>query len=246
MLRTFLAFGANDLKSVRRDSLLLSVIVTPWLLVLSLRLAVIPLTEFLQAQYSFDLVPYYPLILCFFLYLNIPLLFGVMTGFLMLDERDDDTLAALRVTPASLSGLINYRLTIGFVFSTIYILLTTPLTGLVHIDSVWQILPPALVASMFAPVVTLFLIAFAKNKLEGFALMKGVGIVLLGPIASFFIAGTAQYLLGFLPTYWSLRSFVAALAGEPYAGYFAVGVIYNLLLTALLYRRYQVQFAKSS
>jgi fluoroquinolone transport system permease protein len=245
MLGTLLAFGMNDLKSVRRDSLLLSVILIPWLLVLSLRLAVPPLTVFLQAQYRFDLVPYYPLVLCFFLYLNIPLLFGVMTGFLMLDERDDDTLTALRVTPASLSGLVNYRLMVGFVLSAAYILLTTPLAGLASLDSIWQVLPPALVAAPFAPVVTLFLVAFAKNKLEGFALMKGAGMVLLGPIASFFVVGGVQYLFGILLTFWSLRSFVSALASEPYAVYFAIGVAYNLLLIMSLYHRYQVQFAQS-
>jgi fluoroquinolone transport system permease protein len=246
MLRTFIAFGSNDLKSVRRDSLLLGVIVAPWLLVLSLRLAVPPLTALLQTRYAFDLTPYYPLILCFFLFLNIPLLFGVMTGFLMLDERDDDTLTALRVTPASLTGLINYRLLVGFVFSTAYILLTTPLSGLVNLDSVWDILLPSVVAALFAPVVTLFLVTFAKNKLEGFALMKAAGIVLLGPIASFFIAGPAQYLFGILPTFWSLHAFVAALAHEPYALYLAVGAAYNLLLIGVLYRRYQEQFVHAS
>jgi fluoroquinolone transport system permease protein len=245
MLRTFFAFGSNDLKSVGRDSLLAAVIVAPWLLVIFLRLAVPPLTSFLQTRYTFDLIQHYPLVLCFFLYLNIPLLFGVMTGFLMLDERDDDTLTALRVTPASLTGVISYRLIIGLVFSTVYILITTPLTGLVTIESVWQILPSALVASLFAPVVTLFLVAFAKNKLEGFALMKGAGIVLLGPIASFFIIGDVQYLFGVLPTFWALRSFVLSLQGEPYAVYFAIGVVYNSLLIAVLYNRYQGQFTRS-
>ena len=144
MLRTFSAFGANDLKSVRRDSLLSGVLIAPWLLVLALRLAVPPLAAFFRGRYGFDLQPYYPLVLCFFLYVNIPLLFGVMTGFLMLDERDDDTLTALRVTPASLGGLAGYRLTLSFVLSAICILLTTPLTGLVAIDNLWPIVPPAL------------------------------------------------------------------------------------------------------
>lgn len=245
MLRTFIAFGANDLKSVRRDSLLVSVVLAPWLLVISLRLAVPPLTEFLERQYSFDLSVYYPQIICFFLFLNIPMLFGVMTGFLMLDERDDDTLTALRVTPASLNGLIFYRLLTGFGFSTVYILLTTPLTGLLRIENLWLIVPSALVASLFAPVVTLFLVSFAKNKLEGFALMKGAGIVLIGPIASFFVAGTAQYLFGILPTFWSLRAFVSALANAPFGTFILIGSAFNLALLVLLYRRYMAQFAKS-
>jgi fluoroquinolone transport system permease protein len=134
---------------------------------------------------------------------------------------------------------------IGFVFSTTYILLTTPLTGLVELSGLLQILPAALVASLFAPVVSLFLVAFARNKLEGFALMKGAGVVLLGPLGSFFVDGGAQYLFGILPTFWSLRAFVASLEHEPYAGYITVGIAYNLLLIGILYRRYQVEFARS-
>jgi fluoroquinolone transport system permease protein len=245
MLRTYLAFGLNDLKSINRDSLLFGVIIAPWLLVLSLRLVIPPLTEFLATRYQFDLVSYYPLVICFFLFLNIPLLFGVMTGFLMLDERDNDTLTALRVTPASLQGLVKYRLAIAFLFSTVYILITTPLSGLVKIENGFQILIPALLASLFAPVVTLFLAAFARNKLEGFALIKGAGVVLLGPLMSFFMVGAAQYLFGLLPTFWAVHAFVAALNQESYLVYVVIGLIYNSLLIALLYRRYHAQFMSS-
>jgi fluoroquinolone transport system permease protein len=246
MLRTLIAFGLNDLKSVRRDSLLLGVILAPWLLVLFLRLAAPPVTDFLLAQYSFDLRPYNPLVLAFFLYLNIPLLFGVLSGFLMLDERDDDTLTALRVTPASLQGMVAYRLLIAFAFSSAYILLTTPLAGLVVINNLRAMVLPALTAALFAPVISLALVAFARNKLEGFALMKGIGVVLLGPLVSFFVEGTAQWLFGILPTFWPLRAFVAALDSEAFVGYAIVGIAYHLLLIAVLYHRYQSQFDSSS
>jgi hypothetical protein len=39
------------------------------------------------------------MLLSFFFVLQIPLLFGLLVGLLVLDERDDDTLTALRVTP---------------------------------------------------------------------------------------------------------------------------------------------------
>lgn len=246
MFRTLIAFGANDLKSIRRDSLLFSVMLIPWLLVLSLRLAIPPITEFLQTRSGFDLVPYYPLVVCFFVLLNVPLLFGVMTGFLMLDERDEDTLTALRVTPVALSGLIHYRMWVSFVLSALYIVITVPLTGLIRLEHPLQIVLPALLSALFAPVVTLFLVAFAKNKLEGFALMKGAGLILLGPMASFFVIGEARWLFGVLPTFWSLQAFVAALAQQPYAIYWIGGVIYHLVLIGVLYQRYQRQFSRSN
>ncbi|NJM06005.1 ABC transporter permease subunit [Candidatus Gracilibacteria bacterium] len=243
MMRVFLAFGANDLKSVRRDSLLFSVLITPALLVLALRLAVPPLTIFFQTRYGFDLQRYYPLVACFFLLLNIPLLLGIITGFLMLDERDDDTLTALRVTPTALGGVIGYRLLTGFLLSTVAIMLTIPLSGLVVLQSAWQLLPATMVAALFAPVATLALVAFARNKLEGFALMKGAGLLLMGPIASLFVSGWAQYLFVILPTYWPLQALVAALADKPSALYISGGLLYNVVLMVLLYTQYRRQFA---
>lgn len=40
------------------------------------------------------------------------MVFGVVTGFLLLDERDDRTLTALQVTPLPLRAYIFYRVTV--------------------------------------------------------------------------------------------------------------------------------------
>lgn len=40
MLRTLAAFSANDARSIRRDSLLLGILIMPWLMALFLRLLV--------------------------------------------------------------------------------------------------------------------------------------------------------------------------------------------------------------
>ena len=66
-------------------------------------------TDSLLERFGFDLVPYYPMLLRFFFVLQIPLLFRLLVGLLVLDERDDDTLAALRVTPISMLGYALYR-----------------------------------------------------------------------------------------------------------------------------------------
>ncbi len=226
MLRTLLAFGHNDLKSVRRDSLLLSIALTPWLIVIMLRLAVPSLTAWSYTRYQIRLEDYYPLIVGVFLLLNVPLMFGVMSGFLLLDERDDDTLTALRVTPAALSGLLSYRLLTSALLSWAYMLICLPLTGLVALAQVPRTIPALLLASLFAPIVALALMAFARNKLEGFALLKGVGVVMLGPVAAYFISAGWRLAFGLLPTYWSTQAFWAALNGDMGWGYLLGGFGY--------------------
>lgn len=241
MLRTFLAFGRTDASSIRRDSTLVSIIITPWLLVLLLRLGVPSLHSWLESQHGINLEQYYSLIVSIFVFLNIPLLFGVMSGFLLLDERDDDTLSVIRITPASVNGLLIYRMVTGFLLSTLYIFLCAPLTGLVPLDGILRAFPSVFLASMFTPVVMLALVAFARNKLEGFAVLKGVGIVVVGSVAAYFVENTWQILFGLIPTYWAVSGFWLALDDESIGWRTLIGVLYNLLLIVLLYRRFQTR-----
>lgn len=95
------AFGVNDLKSVRRESLLLYMLVIPPVMVVAVRLIIPAATDYATAGFGLDLVPYYPLLLSFFFVLQLPLVFGLLVGLLILDERDDDTLTARCAQPPS-------------------------------------------------------------------------------------------------------------------------------------------------
>lgn len=239
MWRAFSALGLTDLRSIRRDSMLLSIAVSPWLLVLFLRLMIPSLDSWLLGSYGMTLEAYYPLIVSIFILLNVPLLFGVMSGFLLLDERDDDTLTVLRVTPASIEGLVFYRVVTSFVLSVLYIIVCAPLTGLVSLDGMMEAIPATLLAATFTPVVMLTLVAFASNKLEGFAVLKGVGIVVVGSASAYFVDSSWQILFGLIPTYWQTKAFWLALAGESYGMHLVIGFAYQLLLIWALFRRFR-------
>lgn len=114
----------------------------------------------------------------------------MLSGFMLLDERDDDTLTALRVTPASLQGFTFYRLLTGFALSVLYILVTTPPTGLLSLADTLRAVPAAFLASLFAPLTAMLLGALASNKVEGFAVMKGFGLLMMGPLMAYFVPGT--------------------------------------------------------
>ncbi len=244
MLRILSAFGSNDLKSIRRDSLLLGIILAPWLFVITPRLLVPGLTEFLMTRYDFDLVPFYPLILIFLFLLNLPLLFGTLMGFLVLEERDDNTLTALRVTPISIKSFVTYRVSIAIFITILYNLICMPLTGLIPLSAMPAIVPSVLLASLFAPTAGLFLVSFANNKVEGLALTKGFSLLVMGPLFSYFVDREWQFIFGILPTYWSAKVFWLALADRIYGIYFLVGLVYNLLLLLWFIRRFQMELGK--
>ena len=99
--------------------------------------------------------------------------------------------------------------------------------------------PVALLSGLMAPIVALILVVFAGNKGEGLALMKGLAVFMLGPLAAYFMDSTWQLLLGLLPTYWPAKAFWVAGEGDNFWPYVLVGLAYNLLLLALLLRRFE-------
>jgi fluoroquinolone transport system permease protein len=95
-----------------------------------------------------------------------------------------------------------------------------------------------------APIFALALAALSQNKVQGFALMKVSGIVLLPPLAAYFIQSNWQLLLGLVPTYWPAKTLWAALdwinGGRPgpLLFYFLAGLVCQLLFLLLLARRF--------
>lgn len=231
------AFSANDLRNIRRDSMMLTFALAPFLAVVVLRIAVPLATDFLSNRYGFDLTPYYPLLLSLFV-LGLPLGFGGLAGFMVLDERDDDTLTALRVTPASMSGYAGYRITTAVIISSLYTLGCISVTGFAPAALLPDLVPAALLASLFSPVVALALVALANNKVEGLAISKAFGVFVLGPLAAYFVGSDWQLLFGILPTYWPAKAVWIASGGGNYWPYLMAGAVYNLILASLLLRRF--------
>src|SRR5690606_8691297 len=97
-LAAYQSLGTIDLLSVARDPLLRWTIVLTLALGLLIRFAVPPVAAGLEARFGFDLAAFYPLIMSF-LPLAVAGMTGTVVGFLLLDQRDDDTLSALLVTP---------------------------------------------------------------------------------------------------------------------------------------------------
>ncbi|NDJ54722.1 MAG: hypothetical protein GYB68_16765, partial [Chloroflexi bacterium] len=96
------ALGLNDIRNVRRDALLGWMFLLPLLYVAMARW----LVPLIDGNIAFDLSPYYGLIMALVGLATPSMLFGVIIGFMLLDEKDDRTLIAMRVTPLPILGYI--------------------------------------------------------------------------------------------------------------------------------------------
>ena len=235
-VRIFKSLAPVDYRNIRRDSLLLWIPILPIAVALLMRVGVPRLAEFLSAQFAFDLTSYYPFLMSTFMLL-MPGTIGLIIGFLLLDERDDHILTALLVTPMPINGYLLYRLGLPVLLSMVITLIAYPLVGLVTISLV-DLLAVSLLGAFSTPIIALLLATLAENKVSGFAVLKFINTVQLLPSVAYFVHSDWQLLAGIIPSYWPLKVFWLAAAGQPYAIYLVVGLGVNLLALGLLLRRF--------
>jgi fluoroquinolone transport system permease protein len=238
MKKYLLLLGA-DLKNMGRDPMLVFASAAPLLLLALMRFAVPPARDLVAAYLSFDLTQFYPLIAVFFSLLP-ALLWGLTTAFLYLDEKDTGITAYLFITPLRKNGYLAYRLSFPLVFSFVFTVILTLANGLVTF-TVLQVLVYAALSSCLSLVVFFALAAFAHNKVEGLALGKALGVIMMGPVAAGLLPGPLKYLGGVFPPFWSAEFVFASMSRMP-VWYLALVLGAALTLHALpllfLFRRY--------
>jgi fluoroquinolone transport system permease protein len=237
-LAAYRALGAIDARTVARDPLLRWLVVLTPALGLLFRFVVPAIAAALDERYGFDVAPYYPLLMSF-LPVMVAAMIGSVVGFLLLDQRDERTLDALLVTPLTLRNYLGFRLAMVLAPGVVLGSLATALAGLTE-TSALQIAVAGLVAAPLAPIYALLLGAFAANKVQGFALAKGIGIVLVPSVAAYFVAGPWQLAFGVIPHYWPMKVFWlfdAGATGTALASA-AAGLAWQGVIVALLLRQF--------
>lgn len=227
-----------DSRLLWRDPLLGWILLMPFGMALLLRLLIPRTGEALLAANGFELAPYHPLIMGGYL-MTAPAIVGMVIGFLLLDERDARTLMALRVTPLSMRRYLAYRIALPLTVGILTTIAGYPLIGISPLPFA-SLVPIAIVAGLWAPLLALMLGTAAPNKVAGFAVMKVLNSVNLVPIAAFFLPMPIQFVAGVLPAYWPMRALWSATAGEDYGLPLAIGAVAGTVaigVAAVLFER---------
>jgi fluoroquinolone transport system permease protein len=173
--------------------------------------------------------------------------YGAVTGFTLLDDKDDKVLISLKITPISTKMYVFVKLLIGYVFGFIATLIVVFATGFLADTAIWMIILISAVASLQAPFLALVVNSFASNKVEGFVVMKGTGMTLILPAVAFWLTDWKEFFLIIAPGFWPARMIQMEIMPTeifhieynlPILLYFFLGVAYNLLLSTLLFKIY--------
>lgn len=232
-------FGSADASNVRRDVMLRWMPVLPLVLAAAIRFVFPLVLDRLGQLLQVDMLSYFGPVASSALLLITPVMYGMIVGFLFLDQRDDGTLTALRVTPISVQSYLAYRLSVPMLFSVVMTPLAFYIAGISGVDF-FALLLCTLAATPLAALVAISLAAFADNKVQGFALQKAGSVLLLPAVAAYFVPASWLPFFWILPTFWPVKLYWSLAAGESaWWAYLAGGLLFHAALAWLLLRRLQ-------
>ena len=238
--------GRNDAKLIWRDSLLLVLLAFTVVIAASLHYLLPWLDGYLaangtlpNAKYDTRLADHFPLIVGFFTLFQGGTISGAIFGFALLDEKENDTLTAMLVTPVPFRQYIGYRVALPTLLGVIIIAGMMWGIGLALVPW-WQVLLLAAGGSLGAPIAALFYVTFAENKVQGFAMSKFISIAGWIILIAWFVDEPWQWLFGLFPPYWICKAHWMALGGDPFWwAALLLGVALHLAALAWFVRRFQ-------
>lgn len=223
-----LALSLADIKNIFREQILYVMFIIAPVMQFLLARYVVPLA----GDYFPPLKPYYFLLLLLFI-LQVVNGIAFVISSIMLDERDEEVLTALRTLPMSTWFFLGYRLLFAMTIAFLFGLVMIKGTGLVAVS--WPVsLAMAFLFSLETPIVLLIMTTFSRNKVEGLAVYKGINLVLLLPAASFFIPPPYEYFMSPIPTHWTFQVFDLLLSGESPGGLWVAAVVFHLVVIGVL------------
>ncbi|MFD2169899.1 hypothetical protein [Tumebacillus lipolyticus] len=236
MMRMAMRMSLGDARQVVRDPVLLMSMLAPLLMALVIRLGVPFADGLAEERIGISLLGHEPFLISFLLSAT-PLMLGLLIGFLLLEERDEEMLAYLAITPLGKIGYLCYRLISPVLLSVIFSLIGFLVAGVEAPDAL-HLWPVLLMLALEAPLLALMMGVFAGNKVEGLALSKAAGVLFVAPVVAYFVTGPWQWAAGVLPTFWAVKAFLASGVGESvYWLYIGVGIPFHALLLVLLVKK---------
>ncbi|PLX20840.1 hypothetical protein C0584_03585 [Candidatus Parcubacteria bacterium] len=198
-MREILKIAIMDMKLLFRDKSLRAFLVLP-LVIYALFLFLLP---WLADKYVF-LAPYLYLFVILGTIENTQT-FCFISSMVLLDEKESGVAKTYGVIPLAGYQFVLSRILFPFLITTLInfiFLLVQPFFSIGLISN----LLISLLLSLVVPLYVLTLNLFAKTRVEGLVFVKAFNIVVLIPIASFFMPQFLEYIFSFIPTFWAFQS----------------------------------------
>jgi len=149
---------------------------------------------------------------------------------MLIDERDENILSALRV--------VAVRLLSGTTIAFLYAVMAFVLLGGTG-TSFLLFLPCACMFALLAPIIALTIVGLSQNKIEALAVFKGLDLLVMLPLLGFFVPPAWEYLFWVFPQFWTIAAFEELVqSGVLDWGAVGVGLVLHVGVIGYLIRRF--------
>ena len=226
VIRKFGAIYKTDWKMLRRDPILVYSVAMTFILLGVVR----AISGKLSSHLYFG-----PAL---FAMLMIPMIFGMVPGFMMVNEKEEKTIQALQVMPISSTAFLLYRL----LWSTIIMMVITAISPVI-LDIELPMKALGMIAGLFVLetiIFALLVIDLSETRMQAMTVMKIAGWILLLPVVIKFVVVARNFstdwskLTAFLPTYWIYKLYEEIQTEGNFNGYFQAGLAVHLIWLLVL------------
>lgn len=158
-------------------------------------------------------------------------MFGFIYSMVLIDEKETEVAKMYGVLPVSKFWFIIFRLIIPMILTSILtwlILMLQPFYTL----SPLPVLAFSFLAGFIIPAYVIGIVNMCKNRMEGMVWIKVFNVLVLIPVAAFFVPGPFQSLFGIFPTHWAFQGMYNIIQSNPFQWQLMIGLIY---FTIVLY-----------
>lgn len=192
-----------DFKQIVRDPILVFFLIIPMFIIIVFKLFIFFLVPNIRVWTGFDLAPWYGYVLAV-IFCMCPEILGAVTGFLMIDNRDENIYSLMAVTPLGYSGYMFNRLIIPFFISIAYTFLGYGIMNIYFVDTL-KLLYIALLTGLEGITVSLMFFMLADDKVQGLTWAKGLSVITLFAFADLLNLDWVSAISGLIPFYWPSR-----------------------------------------
>ncbi len=205
-MKKIFKLALTDFKLIFRDPSLRAFLVLP---VVLFALVVWGLPA-LVGNYDF-LVPYIPVFLIVCAIENTQT-FSFISSMVLIDEKETEVAKAYGVVPMSKLEYLVSRLLIPYLFTVLLNII------LFWVQPFYEIgfganLALSFLAALVVPVYVLGINSVVENRMQGMVYIKAFNMLVLVPIAAFFLPEKFQHLFGIFPTHWVFQSIEQVVLG---------------------------------
>ena len=190
----------NDFKQIMRDPIMAILMVAPLFLIIALKLMVSFLVPFILTRFGFDFSPWLNYVFVFVVMMCGAIL-GIVTGFMMIDERDGKIAELMSVTPLGRGGYLFNRLLFAATLSVFYSILSYYTLAIVKLPSI-TLLVVSLLSSNYSIIIGLLIFSFADDKVKGLTFAKAINSLSLFAFTDLLGLKWLTVLSWVFPPYW--------------------------------------------